>query len=85
MFEFNIEKILISFTRMTLERMSYRIKILSNLSETFFAEKDLQQDSLFCLLFNIALEKAIRGSDLNTSGTTLQRFVQLLVFADRLI
>ena len=85
MFEFNIEKMLISFTRMTPERMSYRIKILSRLSENFFAEKDLQQDSLFCLLFNIALEKAIRCCDLNTSGTILQRSFQLLVFADRLI
>jgi sorting nexin-29 len=83
MLEFNIPKKLISLTRMTLKRVSCRIKISSSLSEPFFTEKGLRQgDSLSCLLFNIALEKTIRDSGINTNGTILHRTVQLLAFAD---
>ena len=83
MLDFNIPKKLVSLTRMTLKRVSCRVKILSSLSEPFFTEKGLRQgDSLSCLLFNIALEKAIRDSGINTNGTILQRTIQLLAFAD---
>ena len=83
MLEFNIPNKLISLTRMTLKGFLCRVKISSSLSEPFFTEKGLRQgDSLSCLLFNIALEKAVRDSGINTSGTILQRTVQLLAFAD---
>ncbi|GFV97434.1 hypothetical protein TNCV_2039431 [Trichonephila clavipes] len=45
-------------------------------------EDNLEGDSISCQLFNIALEKAITDSGLNTSGTILQRTVQLLAFAN---
>ena len=83
MVEFNIPKKIINLVRMTLKNVKCRIKVMSQLSEPFYTEQGLRQgDSLSCLLFNLALEKAVRDSELNTSGTVLQRTVQLLAFAD---
>jgi len=41
-----------------------------------------QGDALACLLFNIALEKAIRDSDIQTRGTIFFKTVQILAYAD---
>lgn len=49
----------------------------------FFTEKGLKQgDSLSCLLFNIALEKAIRDSGIQTRSTIFQKSTQILAYAD---
>lgn len=81
--EFKIPTKLVNLTGMTFKTVKCRIKIMSHLSEPFYTEKGLRQgDSLSCLLFNLALEKAVRDAEINTSGTILQRTVQLLAFAD---
>jgi hypothetical protein len=41
-----------------------------------------QDDSLACLLFNIALEKVIRDSGIQTRGTIFCKSMQILAFAD---
>jgi len=41
-----------------------------------------QCDALACLLFNIALEKVIRDSGIQTRGTIFFKTVQILAYAD---
>jgi len=41
-----------------------------------------QGDALTCLLFNIALEKVIRDSGIQTRGTKFFKTVQILAYAD---
>ena len=56
---------------------------LIHLSRSFTTRTGLRQgDSLSCLLFNLALEKAIRDSQINTRGTILNKSIQLLAYAD---
>jgi sorting nexin-29 len=53
----------IHLTRSTLKRVKCRIKLQSHPSEPFLTQRGLRQgDALACLLFNIALEKVLRGS-----------------------
>jgi sorting nexin-29 len=41
-----------------------------------------QGDSLACLLFNIALEKLIRDSGIQTRGTIFYKSIQILAYVD---
>ncbi|GFV18584.1 endonuclease-reverse transcriptase [Trichonephila clavipes] len=59
------------------------LKYKKYLSEPFITERGLRQaDSLACLLFNLELEKCIRDSGLDRSGTLWNRSLQLLAYAD---
>jgi hypothetical protein len=61
--EFAIPTKLISLTKITLSRVKCRNKIQNNQSAPFVTEKGLRQgDALACLLFNIALGKAVRDA-----------------------
>ncbi|GFS78389.1 reverse transcriptase domain-containing protein [Trichonephila clavipes] len=52
-------------------------------SRPFTTERGLRQgDLLACLLFNLVLEKYIRDSGLDRSGTLWNRSLQLLAYAD---
>jgi hypothetical protein len=49
----------------------------------FATQKGLRQgDALSCLIFNIALEKVIRESGIDTRGTAFHKSTQLLAYAD---
>ncbi|GFS98231.1 hypothetical protein TNCV_944161 [Trichonephila clavipes] len=39
-------------------------------------------DALACLLFNLALEKVLRDSNINTEGNIFNKSIELLTFAD---
>jgi sorting nexin-29 len=53
------------------------------LSDPITTGKGLRQgDSLACLLFNLALEKAVRNAGIRTNGTIFYESVQLLAYAD---
>ena len=81
--EFEIPKKLINLTKATLKNVKCRVKIQNQLSDEFMAHKGLRQgDALSCLLFNIALEKVIRESNIDTRGTIFNKSVQLLAYAD---
>ncbi|GFU18735.1 putative endonuclease-reverse transcriptase [Trichonephila clavipes] len=41
-----------------------------------------QGDALVCLLFNLALEKVVRDSNINTGGNIFNKSIKLLAFAD---
>ncbi|GFX08278.1 reverse transcriptase domain-containing protein [Trichonephila clavipes] len=83
MTEFKIPKKLVNLTKATLKNVRCRIKIQKYLSEPFTTERGLRQgDLLACLLFNLVLEKCIRDSGLDRSGTLWNRSLQLLAYAD---
>ena len=83
MSEFNIPSKLIRLTRMTMENTQSQVRIQSDLSDLITTKKGLRQgDSLACLLFNLALEKAVRNAGIQKSGTIFYKSVQLLAYAD---
>ena len=68
---------------MTLTHVRARVRIRSNLSEPFEALEGLRQgDGLAALFFNIVLEKVIRESNVETSGTIFRKLSQVLGYAD---
>lgn len=62
-----------------------RMRIGSNLSDLFVSNKGLRQGgALSTLLFNVALEDAMRRDDIQTSSTLASEMVHVLAFADDL-
>ena len=78
-------KKLINLSMMTLSHVRSKVRIRNNLSETFEAMDGLRQgDGLAALFFNIVLEKVIRESNVETSGTIFRKLSQILGYADDL-
>jgi len=76
--EVNIPEKLIRLVKMIMSDMQNQIKIYSNLSPSFIIDKGVTQgDTLTCLLFNIALQYAIRKSGIQTRGTIFYKLIQL--------
>ena len=76
------EKI-VRLVQMTMSQVLCQVKVGGLLSDPFETARGLRQgDALACLLFNIALEKAIRDSKITTSGNLFNRMVQILGYAD---
>jgi sorting nexin-29 len=81
--EFAIPTKLISLTKITLSRVKCRVRIQNNQSTRFVIEKGLRQgDALACMLFNIALEKAVREAGIEKRGTIYHKSMQVLACAD---
>ena len=60
-----------------------RVKIENNLSDQLETSLGLRQgDALFCTLFNLALEKVIRDSQMETKGTVCNKSTQILAYTD---
>jgi len=58
----------------------FRIKIENNLSDQFQTSVGLRQgDALSCILFNLALGKVIRESQIETKGTVLTKVPRYLL------
>src|ERR1700744_5540089 len=71
--------------KVTLLNVKARVRIRNNLSEIFETMDGLRQgDPLATLLFNIVLEKIVRNSTVETSGTIYKKTSQLLGYADDL-
>jgi hypothetical protein len=80
--EFLIPQKLINLTKATLKNIKCRVKIQNQLSKLFTIERGLRQgDAIACLLFNIALEWAIKKSGIETRGTIFHKSIQVLAFA----
>jgi hypothetical protein len=81
--ELQIPKKLINLTKATLKTAWCRVKVNNELSEPFKTRNRLRQGvALSCMLFNIALEKAVRASGTEKRGTIYHKSVQILAYAD---
>lgn len=69
MIEFGIPKKLKSLVRMCMEGTQYQIRVDQTISEIFTVEIGLKQgEALSLILFNLALEKAVREMQKETTG-----------------
>jgi hypothetical protein len=62
--------------------MYYRFRVGKNLSDMFPIRNGLKQDALLPLLFNFALQYAIRRVQVTQDGLKLNGTHQVLVYAD---
>ena len=67
----------IKLVKEMVSKVKFKVKVQSNMSKSFQTHTGLQGDNLSCLLFNMALEKAIK-----TRRTIINRSVQILAYAD---
>jgi sorting nexin-29 len=83
MMEFGIPPKLITMVKTTMTNVQCSIRIQSHLSEPICTTCGVRQgDALACLLFNIALEKVIWDSGIQTRETIFFKTVQILPYAD---
>ena len=83
--ELGYETKLIRLVKATLDGTKCRVKVQNDLSDEFDVEEGLKQgDGLSCLLFNLALEIAMRRAGIQTHKTLASSTVQVLGFADDL-
>jgi sorting nexin-29 len=84
--EFQIPRKLRSLVEITLRNARCKVKTPYGITDPFDTKQGLWQgDVLSCMLFNIALEKAVRGANLDIRGTILHESVQILAYADDVI
>jgi sorting nexin-29 len=84
--EFKIPPKLIRLVKLTLKHMRCKVKIHNNLSEQSDTSTGLRQgDALSCTRFNLALEKVVRDSEIETDGTTYNKGTQILAYADDIV
>jgi hypothetical protein len=81
--EFGIPRKLIKVVQMKMAKVECSVRIQFHLLESLNVKNGLRQgDALACLLFNIALEKVVRESNTQTSGTIFSKTTQILAYAD---
>ncbi|KXJ67862.1 hypothetical protein RP20_CCG008536 [Aedes albopictus] len=74
---------LIRLIRATRDRSKSSVRVAGEISSSFVTFDGLKQgDALSNLLFNMALEGAIRSSGVHRSGTIVTKSLMLLGFAD---
>ncbi|XP_073979057.1 uncharacterized protein [Rhodnius prolixus] len=77
--ELNVPKKLIRLVRLTMSTVRCTIRVQAGTSEEFLTRKGVRQgDALACLLFNIALERVMRETEIQIGGTIFNKSVQVL-------
>jgi sorting nexin-29 len=70
--EFYVTRKLRGLVELTFKTIRCRVQSGNGMNEPFLIKKWLRQgDALLCLLFNLALEKFMRGADVDIRGTML--------------
>ena len=83
MVELGIPTKYIRLVRASLVGAKSCVRVLNDLSNNFAVTCGLRQgDALSPILFNIALEKVVRGSCLDKTGTIVNKSKQILAYAD---
>jgi len=83
--ELGFETKYIRLVKATLDGTRCRVKVQNDMSDEFAVREGLKQgDALSCLLFNLALEIAMRRAGIQTNKTLVNGSVQVLGFADDL-
>ena len=83
MMGFGVPSKLIRLVKTTMINVQCSVQIQSHLSEPISTTRGVRQgDALACLLCNIALEKVIRDSGIQTRRTIFFKIVQILAYAD---
>ena len=80
--EFGIPRKLVRLIKMSLTETYSRVQVGENVSDRFPIRNGLKQDALSPMLFNLALEYAIRRIHVNQDGLKLNGTHQLLAYAD---
>jgi hypothetical protein len=79
--KFGIPRKLIKLVQMTMAKAECLVTIQSYLSESLNVKNGLRQgDALACPLFNIALEKVVRESNIQTRVTLFSNTTQILTY-----
>ena len=81
--KFQIPRKIRKVEKITLRNIRRKVKTLSGTTNSFDTKKGLRQgDALSCVLFNIALEKVVRKTNLDITGTIQHTSLQILAYAD---
>jgi sorting nexin-29 len=84
--EFSLPGKLRRLVEITLKNARCNVKTENGISDPFIKRKGLRKSyALACMLFNIALDKALRVAVLDIRGTTLQKSIQILAYADDIV
>jgi hypothetical protein len=81
--EFGIPKKLIKLIQMTMAKVECSVRIQTPLSESLNVKNEQRRgDALARLLFNIALEKVVCESNIQTRETIFSKTTQILAYED---
>jgi hypothetical protein len=81
--ELGIPLKLVNLTKTTKRNVKCKVRIQNNPLPSLQSHHGLRQGGgLACVLFNLALGKVIRDASMETKGTTVNKSVQILAYAD---